>query len=254
MVKKIVLMTYPGTFNYGDLSVMQPVTSFTDIAEKYKGIPVQTSHRDNAKIVGYVTDAKVSKNGYTYGLLELDSDIEQTSVSLGYYVDTTEIRNNSSTLIGKIVPYHLALTDQPRKVHCAFDNLPTYSQFKDLIEMETNLLDLLTLFLMSAAALEDATDVSALDITEAADGNNTAVDIFLGEVSMYLQENGITPDADPQVLLSQITQMHQDSLAISSYVPGALQKRVKDSVTVPVKSATIVSTQYKNQNKTVILK
>jgi hypothetical protein len=180
MVYKIVLLTYPGIFNYGSFSVTQPLEAFTDIEDLYTGLPVQKSHNDGAAVVGNILSTKISKNGYTYGLLQLDDDCAATSVSLGYYVDTTEIKNNSTSLVGKITPYHLALTDTPRKKYCAFDNLPTYQQFTQLLDMETNFLDLLTLFLMAASALEDATDVTVLTITDAADANTSAVDIFLG--------------------------------------------------------------------------
>jgi hypothetical protein len=44
-----------------------------------------------------------------------------------------------------------------------------------------------------------------------------------------------------------------DSITANSYVPGMLQKRVKDSVTAPVK-AVASTTKYKATNKTIILK
>jgi hypothetical protein len=254
MIKKIVLMTHPGTFNYGNFSVVQPRESFTDIEGLYTGLPVQVSHDEDAKTIGKVLSAKTSVSGHTYGLLELNDETDYTSVSLGYYVDTTEIRNSSASLVGKITPYHLALTNTPRKKDCCFNLLPTPTQLLDLLNMETNFLDLLTLFLTASAALEDATEVSALTIVEAADGQNTAVDIFLGEVATYLQEGGATPATDPHELLMQLAQARQDSVVTSSYTPGMLQKQVKDALVITTKPVVQVSTQYKNQNKTVILK
>ena len=120
--------------------------------------------------------------------------------------------------------------------------------------METTFLDLLNLFLKSAGVLEDMTDVTPNGIMQAANENVSPADVFIGEVSTYLQANGIEPVEDPMEMMTQLTSLHADSAALSSYVPGMLQKRLKDALTEPVKTRAVASSMHRTANKSIILK
>lgn len=244
---KLVLLTYPGNFNYDKGVIHQPANCFTDIQDKFIDLPVQIGHEDDQPAVGIVKSVITSAGGFIYGVLDLVDEQPFTGVSLGYYVHT-EVINDVTTVIDKIVPYHLALTDNPRKSSCLFGNLPDLAAFNEFLSlttdtlttdilatnkkqdnaiMDTTFLDMLDEIASALEFLQNYSGLTLSDFKSYATNGTTFGDVLIGELTTVLTDNNIALSDDPYTNMQALSQVPGYMVDSNGYVPGLAQRNAK---------------------------
>ncbi|MGL6131552.1 MAG: hypothetical protein ACRCZ9_08080 [Fusobacteriaceae bacterium] len=257
MSKDIVLITYPGTFQYGDNEVRQPLESFVGVHEKILGLPVQLGHSETGIVVGTVTRVISSPNNYIYGEISYNESAPPVfaGVSLGYMSNSKQIGINQYELVGAIMPYHVALTDTPRKEQCLFGNTPSNQQLSSLFDSKnfmdfTDLADITSAVLVSFQYLSTTTGMTMEDLINYASNGQPLSDVFYGELASLLE---LPEDSLPEDILNAAIIASGTTTSDTKYVPGSLLKSLKDSKKAP-KTVPVVAGKSKMFTQKILLK